>query len=111
MDGTAAATIDVVSPVYNEAESLPLVLADVPRPPVRRVVVRSLKAAPPLRCVEPSAKPWMAAGVDGPYTLALGRADTASYQRARFFCSVDGRILRIRPKKSKPHWAVMSATV
>jgi glycosyltransferase involved in cell wall biosynthesis len=31
--------IDVVSPVFNEAESLPLVLADVPRPPVRRVVV------------------------------------------------------------------------
>lgn len=32
-------TIDVVSPVYNEADSLPLVLGDVPRPPVRRVVV------------------------------------------------------------------------
>lgn len=34
-----APAIDVVSPVYNEAASLPLVLADVPRPPVRRVVV------------------------------------------------------------------------
>ncbi len=32
-------TIDVVTPVFNEAGSLPLVLADVPRPPVRRVVV------------------------------------------------------------------------
>ena len=31
--------IDVVSPVYNEADSLPLVLADIPRPPVRRVVM------------------------------------------------------------------------
>ena len=36
---TTTPTIDVVSPVYNEAESLPLVLADVPRPPVRRVVM------------------------------------------------------------------------
>jgi glycosyltransferase involved in cell wall biosynthesis len=35
----SAAAIDVVSPVYNEAASLPLVLAAVPRPPVRRVVV------------------------------------------------------------------------
>jgi len=35
----AEPTIDVVSPVFNEASSLPLVLADVPRPPVRRVVV------------------------------------------------------------------------
>ncbi len=35
----AEPTIDVVSPVFNEADSLPLVLADVPRPPVRRVVV------------------------------------------------------------------------
>lgn len=32
-------TVDVVSPVYNEADSLPLVLADIPRPPVRRVVM------------------------------------------------------------------------
>lgn len=32
-------TVDVVSPVYNEADSLPLVLADIPRPPVRRVVI------------------------------------------------------------------------
>lgn len=32
-------TIDIVSPVYNEAESIPLVLADVPRPPVRRIVM------------------------------------------------------------------------
>lgn len=40
MSGSAAApTIDVVSPVFNEAASLPLVLADVPRPPVRRIVV------------------------------------------------------------------------
>ncbi len=32
-------TIDVVIPAYNEESSLPLVLADIPRPPVRRVVV------------------------------------------------------------------------
>ena len=32
-------TIDVVIPAFNEEESLPLVLAAVPRPPVRRVVV------------------------------------------------------------------------
>lgn len=32
-------TIDTVSPVYNEADSLPRVLADIPRPPVRRMVV------------------------------------------------------------------------
>ena len=32
-------TIDVVIPAFNEAESLPLVLAAIPRPPVRRVVV------------------------------------------------------------------------
>lgn len=32
-------TIDVVIPAYNEEASLPMVLADVPRPPVRRVVV------------------------------------------------------------------------
>lgn len=32
-------TVDVVSPVYNEADSLPLVLAEIPRPPVRRVVM------------------------------------------------------------------------
>lgn len=35
----ALPTIDVVSPVYNEEESLPLVLADIPKPPVRRVVM------------------------------------------------------------------------
>ena len=33
------AKIDVVIPAFNEEASLPLVLADVPRPPVRRVVV------------------------------------------------------------------------
>jgi glycosyltransferase involved in cell wall biosynthesis len=33
------ATIDVVIPAFNEEASLPLVLADLPRPPVRRVVV------------------------------------------------------------------------
>jgi glycosyltransferase involved in cell wall biosynthesis len=33
------ATIDVVIPAFNEERSLPLVLADVPRPLVRRVVV------------------------------------------------------------------------
>jgi len=33
------ATIDVVIPAYNEEASLPKVLADLPRPPVRRVVV------------------------------------------------------------------------
>lgn len=32
-------TIDIVSPAFNEEASLPLVLADIPRPPVRRVVV------------------------------------------------------------------------
>lgn len=34
-----AVTIDVVIPAFNEASSLPAVLADVPRPPVRRMVV------------------------------------------------------------------------
>lgn len=34
-----SATIDVVIPALNEEASLPLVLADLPRPPVRRVVV------------------------------------------------------------------------
>ncbi|HSN87895.1 MAG TPA: glycosyltransferase family 2 protein, partial [Thermoanaerobaculia bacterium] len=32
-------SIDVVIPALNEEASLPLVLADLPRPPVRRVVV------------------------------------------------------------------------
>ena len=32
-------TIDVVIPAFNEEASLPLVLADLPKPPVRRVVV------------------------------------------------------------------------
>ncbi len=32
-------TVDVVIPAYNEEASLPQVLADIPRPPVRRVVV------------------------------------------------------------------------
>ena len=36
---SAAPTIDVVIPAFNEEESLPLVLAALPRPPVRRVVV------------------------------------------------------------------------
>jgi glycosyltransferase involved in cell wall biosynthesis len=35
----AAAAIDVVIPALDEERSLPLVLADLPRPPVRRVVV------------------------------------------------------------------------
>lgn len=34
-----AATLDVVIPAFNEEASLPLVLAEIPRPPVRRVVV------------------------------------------------------------------------
>lgn len=34
-----APTVDVVIPAYDEEASLPLVLADIPRPPVRRVVV------------------------------------------------------------------------
>lgn len=34
-----SATIDVVIPALNEEASLPRVLADLPRPPVRRVVV------------------------------------------------------------------------
>ncbi len=36
---TAEAKIDVVIPAFNEEASLPLVLAAVPRPPVRRIVV------------------------------------------------------------------------
>ncbi|MEM1182444.1 MAG: glycosyltransferase family 2 protein, partial [Acidobacteriota bacterium] len=32
-------TIDVAMPAYNEEESLPLVLADIPQPPVRRIIV------------------------------------------------------------------------
>ncbi len=36
---TPDASIDVVIPAFNEEASLPLVLADLPRPPVRRVVV------------------------------------------------------------------------
>jgi glycosyltransferase involved in cell wall biosynthesis len=32
-------SIDVVIPVFNEERSIPLVLADLPRPPVRRIVV------------------------------------------------------------------------
>ena len=36
---TPPATIDVVIPAFNEEASLPLVLAAVPRPPVRRIVV------------------------------------------------------------------------
>ena len=40
MSGDAAGpTIDVVIPALNEEVSLPRVLADLPRPPVRRVVV------------------------------------------------------------------------
>ncbi len=35
----ADATVDVVSPVFNEVDSLPLVLGDIPHPPVRRVVI------------------------------------------------------------------------
>jgi len=34
-----ALSIDVVIPAFDEERSLPLVLADLPRPPVRRVVV------------------------------------------------------------------------
>ena len=36
---TTSPTIDVVMPAFNEEASLPLVLADIPRPPVRRIVV------------------------------------------------------------------------
>lgn len=39
MSNAVPATIDVVIPALNEERSLPLVLADLPRPPVRRVVV------------------------------------------------------------------------
>lgn len=35
----SAATLDVVIPALNEEASLPLVLAGLPRPPVRRIVV------------------------------------------------------------------------
>ena len=37
--GPRPQTIDVVIPALNEEASLPLVLGDLPRPPVRRVVV------------------------------------------------------------------------
>jgi glycosyltransferase involved in cell wall biosynthesis len=37
--GRSDLTVDVVIPALNEEASLPLVLADLPRPPVRRVVV------------------------------------------------------------------------
>ncbi len=36
---TRPTTIDVVIPAFNEEASLPLVLAAIPRPPVRRVIV------------------------------------------------------------------------
>ena len=40
MSGPASPpAVDVVIPAFNEEESLPLVLADIPRPPVRRVAV------------------------------------------------------------------------
>lgn len=35
----SAPSVDVVIPAFNEETSLPLVLASIPRPPVRRVVV------------------------------------------------------------------------
>ncbi len=35
----AQGAVDVVIPAFNEEDSLPLVLRDLPRPPVRRVVV------------------------------------------------------------------------
>ncbi|HXO20740.1 MAG TPA: glycosyltransferase family 2 protein, partial [Thermoanaerobaculia bacterium] len=38
-ESRAAPTVDVVIPALDEERSLPLVLADLPRPPVRRVVV------------------------------------------------------------------------
>lgn len=38
-NATRGSTVDVVIPALNEERSLPLVLADLPRPPVRRVVV------------------------------------------------------------------------
>ncbi|MCP3959602.1 MAG: glycosyltransferase family 2 protein [bacterium] len=37
--GAAPASIDVVIPAFNEEESLPQVLAALPRPPVRRILV------------------------------------------------------------------------
>jgi len=40
-----AATIDVVIPAFNEEESLPLVLAALPRPPVRRIAVADNNSA------------------------------------------------------------------
>ena len=39
MTSTLPAAIDVVIPAFNEEQSLPLVLAALPRPPVRRIVV------------------------------------------------------------------------
>jgi len=38
-EAASALSVDVVIPAFNEEVSLPMVLADVPRPPVRRVVV------------------------------------------------------------------------
>lgn len=38
-DHRAAPAVDVVIPAYNEESSLPKVLGDLPRPPVRRVAV------------------------------------------------------------------------
>lgn len=39
MSNATQKTVDVVIPAFNEERSLPLVLAALPRPPVRRVVV------------------------------------------------------------------------
>ena len=51
----SAPTVDVAIPAFNEEESLPLVLAAIPRPPVRRVVVAT--TTPPI------ARPrWRAEG-------------------------------------------------
>ncbi len=37
--GPSSPSVDVVIPAFNEEDSLPLVLRDLPRPPVRRIVV------------------------------------------------------------------------
>jgi hypothetical protein len=44
------------------------------------------------------------------YAFALGRLETSSCQRAKFFCSGWMRMFDTRPK-SMPHNAVMSAMV
>ena len=71
-----AAAIDVVIPALNEERSLPLVLADLPHPPVRRVVVAdngSRRRAPPRRraAAAPSSSTRRGAATAAPASPAL----------------------------------------